>query len=330
MKSAPWVLRSAMALALSIAACLPLRAQMIPVKIALASSSVPGGVARLAKEMGLFAKHGIDATVVPMDTNTIASMALISGSVQFFTAAGAEGIVAQARGQDVVGVAAAYKGIPAVVVIANKVRNRLKVSPDAPITDCLRALDGLTIAGPAATSGYTLGVKSAAAASGAAVKFTFMSQQAMPAALESGAVDGFISSSPFYVMPVLRGTGTIWLKANASDWPKESAPANSSELYTMRSFAQTNPDTVKRVRAAFEDVGDIAAHQPEKLQDAIRKVFPELEPATHKMIFDVEMPGFITTKLTTEDMEREIAFVKLGNSDLAGLDDLNPENLFLK
>ena len=76
---------------------------------------MPGGVARLAKEMGLFAKHGIDATVVPMDTNTIASMALISGSVQFFTAAGAEGIVAQARGQDVVGVAAAYKGIPAVV-----------------------------------------------------------------------------------------------------------------------------------------------------------------------------------------------------------------------
>ena len=43
--------------------------QLEKVSIGLTSSSLPGGTARYVKQMGLFEKHGLDASVIPMDNS---------------------------------------------------------------------------------------------------------------------------------------------------------------------------------------------------------------------------------------------------------------------
>ena len=59
---------------------------------------------------------------------------------------------ARARGQNVVIVGNFYRGLSASVVLSKTVADKLNVTANAPVQQRLRALDGLTIASPSATS----------------------------------------------------------------------------------------------------------------------------------------------------------------------------------
>jgi ABC-type nitrate/sulfonate/bicarbonate transport system substrate-binding protein len=196
------------------------------ITIGMSSVSISGATARIAERMGMFAKHGLDATVTAMDNNNVATTALLAGSVDFVTSAPSDVIVAQARGQNLVALTSSYRGFAAVLVLSNAAIEKTHVSPTAPVSDRLKALDGLIIATPSATSTFTVAPKSAAASVGAKFRLTYMSQPAMVAALKSGAIDGIVCSAPFYVQPVLDGSGTIWING-----PKGPQRVHTGELH---------------------------------------------------------------------------------------------------
>ena len=316
----------AVALVCSLVAALPAQAQT-KVKFALASTSVPGGTARIVKQLGLFAKYGLDAEVVPMDSGNVATAAVISGSAQFYTAAGTEAVVAQSRGQQIVAVTAAVKGIPAMIVLRKDVATKSGIPANGDATARVKALDGLIIAVPGLTGSYPAVVRSAARSAGANVKLVDLAQQAMPAALASSAIDGFISSSPFYGVSVLNGSGVIWLNTVTGDVPESSLPANSSVVFTMRSYAEQHPEVVKAVRDAYRDFAALAANDPEKIRQAVYALFPNADRANLDLSLSFEMRGFITEKLTPEAFAKEIAFVRSSTPNLPGLDTLDPAQL---
>lgn len=314
-------------------ACLLLLGAAVPaeaqtkVKFALASSSVPGGTARIVKQLGLFAKYGLDAEVVPMDSGTIATAAVISGSAQFYTAAGTEAVIAQSRGQQIVGVTAAVRGIPAMIVLRKDVAAKTGISADSDAASRIKALSGATIAVPGLTSSYAAVVRSAARSTGAEIKLVDIAQQAMPAALAAGAIDGFISSSPFYGQVVLSGSGVVWLNTVTGDVPESSLPANSSVVFTMRAYAEQHPEVVQAVRNAYRDFAALAANEPEKIRQAVYVLFPNADRNNIDLSLSFEMHGFVTEKLSGEAFAREIAFVKSSTPNLPGLDTLDPARL---
>jgi ABC-type nitrate/sulfonate/bicarbonate transport system substrate-binding protein len=300
------------------------------VSIGVSSASLPAAGARIAKEMGIFEKHGLAATVTPMDNASVATMGLISGSVDFATTSPTDVIVSRSRGQDLVAVTSVYRGFAGVLVLSKAVVDKLAISPTAPVSERLKALNGLVIASPSASSTYTFSARPAAEAVGARIKFTYMAQPAMMAALEASAVQGFIAGAPFYAAPVLKGTGVMWLNGPKREFPPEFTPANAVTLNTRREFAKTNLDLVQRVTAVFAEFAEAVNERPADVKAAISKLFPDIDAQSLELLFQTEASGFQPTPLTVEDMTREIAYLKSSGADVPQIDKLNPADMLLK
>lgn len=303
--------------------------QMREVAIGLSSGSFIPAPARIAKEMGLYEKRGLNARVVMMDSGNAATAGLISGSLQFIVVGPGEQIAAQSRGQKVVTVKSVYTGFSGMMVLSKATIDKLGVSPDAPVKDRLKALDGLLIASPSATSTYTIGPVGAAKSAGAEIQFTYMAQPAMIPALETGAIQGYVSSSPFWAAPVLKGTAMVWLNGPKGDFPPENATAHASTLQATQAFAAANRDLVDTVSAVFDDFVKALDESPAAVKAAISKLYPDVDAKTLDLLYATESQGWKTRSVTAADMAREVAFVKAaGRVKLP--DDLDPAALVFK
>jgi ABC-type nitrate/sulfonate/bicarbonate transport system substrate-binding protein len=294
------------------------------VTIALSSYSFGTAGARMAKDMGLFEKHGINAKLVLMDTANATTSALISGSMKVALSGSGELVVAQARGQKVVAIVNTFAGLSASIVLSKTTVEKLGISPDAPLTARLKALDGLLIGSTSPTSTATVSFKTAAQKVGANIRFTYMGQPAMAAALESGAVQGFSAAAPFWALPVTKGIGVLWIGGPRGELPPESTPASAGNMQVMRDFAEANPDLVKRLVAVFDELTEFIEKRPDEAQDKLAKLYPDIDAKTLALLFQSESYGWKTRHLTRADMIKEIEFVKLGGVQIPGLDKVDP------
>ncbi len=300
------------------------------IRIATSSSSIPAGPARLAKELGLFEKYGIEATVTPMDTGITATSGLLSGSLDFVSTGPSDVVLAHGNGQNVVVVANGYRGFAANIVLSKAAQEKSGISADAPVAERLKVLNGLRIATTSAASTFAVGPKSAIEGAGGKVAFTYMAQPAMVAAFQRGIIDAFVVSSPYYVTPIRSGAGLMWISGPRGDFPTASAPANSSVIIARRDFVDANPDLVKRVVAAFADLAKAVDERPDAFKAAMRKLWPDLDQETVDLVFEVERAGFKASPVTVEDMARDIAFMKLGGVALPQADTLDPAKMVLR
>lgn len=304
----------------------PLRDIAIPVS---STSFVTAGL-RLASALGLFAKHGLNMRLVVMDSANAAAGALIAGSAEVAMAGSGELIAARVRGQSLVLVTDIYSGLGASLVLSKAAIARTGVDPAAPPAQRLKALDGLIIASPSATSTYTVSFKGAAEAAGAKIRFTYMAQPAMLPALETGAIQGMIAGAPFWGFPVTKGTGALWLSGPKRDLPAINLPVTSGSLQATQTFADANPKVLNQLIAAIRDLGQMIATNPAQVKDALAKLYPDIDGPTMDVLFESEAPLWNTRPLTEADMAHEIAFVRSGNPALQGLDRLNPASLLYK
>jgi ABC-type nitrate/sulfonate/bicarbonate transport system substrate-binding protein len=297
------------------------------ISIAVSSASIPASTARIANELGLFKKHGLDPTIRVMDSGSNAMAALVSRSVDFITHGAGDLILAHGRGQKPVAIAPAYRGSGAVLVISKVAAERAGVSSSGPISERLKALDGLTIASPSATSPYSISIRSSAESVGAKINLVYMSQPAMAAALQRGAIQGFTASSPFWVQPSRSDFGVAWISGPKGEFPPKFAPANSTWLSTMRDFAEANPDLVKRAVAAFIDFGKAVVERPAVVKAALVRLYPDLDAATLDVLFDTESRGFAIGPMTIEEINHDIEFMKFSGLNLPGIDSVKPADI---
>jgi ABC-type nitrate/sulfonate/bicarbonate transport system substrate-binding protein len=317
------VLRSVLAASCLGAAACPSAAEEI--SIGLASTSFATAAPRVAKELGLFDKRGIDAKFIVMDNANAATTALIAKSVDFALSGPGELVAAHSRSQPVVAVANTYAGFSGTVVLAKAVADKLGVSPTAPVAARLKALDGLVLASPSPTGAYTVTIKGAAAAAGASnLRLTFMAQPAMLAAMESGAIQGFIGGAPFWSTPVLKGSGVMWLSGPKGEFPAEFIPAVTANLQTLRSHALANPALMKRLGEVFADLGKAIDDRPGDVKAAVGRLYPNLDAGTLDLLFDAEARAWKPRPLSAKDMAHEIAYIKLSGTPIPKLESIDP------
>lgn len=300
---------------------------LIKIKIAISSPSIPASTARIIKQMGLFEKHGLDATITMMDSGNVAAMSMLSGSVNFSVSAPTDVIVARARGQDVVALTTAYHGNSAVMTLSKALADKSGVSPTAPLDQRLKALDGLTIAAPSPTSTYTISLKAPAEKVGAKIKFVFMGQPEMVAALQSGAIQGYVSGAPFYARAVTAGTGVIWINGPKGETPPEYAPSNVIVVETTRAYAAAHADIVKRLVDSFLDFGQDARERPLEVKAAVAKLYPDIDPKLLDVFFDSEVHGFAVGKLTEAEMAHDMDFTRGSGIDISSLNGVSPATM---
>ncbi len=298
------------------------------ISIGPSSTSIPVSGVRIAKELGLFDKHDIDAKVIALDNASVATTGLLSGSLDFAVINPTDVVITRSRGQNLVAVMSLYTEFPAVLVLSKTVADRLGVAADAPVPKRLQALNGLVIATPSATSSYTISLKSAAEAAGAKISFVYMAQPAMLAALEAGAIHGFVGSSPFYGVPVIAGKGVAWINGPQGEYPEKYALSNSIALITKEDFASRNRELVQDVVKVFEDLAAAIDQRPDEVKSAVARLFPDVDAKTLDVILKTEMTSFKARRFTTEHMTRAIDFLRL--SGVALPNDLDPAAMVLR
>ena len=280
------------------------------ISIGVASSSMSAVAPRIAKELGLFEKHGFAARLIIMESSSSTVTALISGSLKLVNAGVIELIVAQARGQKVVAIANTYSGFAPSLVLSKAVVDKLGVKPTAPLNERLKVLDGLVIASSSATAVSNVVLRSATLAANAAVRFTYMNQTAMPAALETGAIQGFTSGSPYWAIAVNNGSAVLWLNGPAGEFSHDYTPGITAQIQAMRDFAEANPAMMNDIRAVFADLAKAIEERPAEVRAAVARLYPDLQPQVLDLLFASEALGWKGGPLTVKDMAHEIAVVK--------------------
>jgi ABC-type nitrate/sulfonate/bicarbonate transport system substrate-binding protein len=211
------------------------------ITVGLASASFATATLRIANELQLVEKHGLNMRSVVTDNSGMALAGVLTKSFDLGIVGLPEFIIARARGQNIVSAAVTYSGFATSMVLSKPAADKIGVAPAAPLKQRLKALDGLVIATPSATAGGTVAFKAAIAAEGANVRMPYITQPAMQAALETGAIDGYLSSAPFWAFPVVKGGGHIWISGPKGEFPEASTPTVTGLLLTTREYADANP-----------------------------------------------------------------------------------------
>lgn len=314
-------------IAATLALAAPAMAQTKDIAIALGSGSLVAATARVADALGLFEKNGLKPKFTTMDNANAAATAIVSRSADAAVAGPVELIVTNGRGQKVVTVATAYSGLGGTLILSKAAAEKAGVPPGAPVAARLKALDGLIIAAPSPTATYKVAFDGSAKAEGATIRFTYMAMTAMPAALESGAVQGFIASAPVWGQPVLKGTGVAWISGPKGDLPAAHAPVTSAIVLMMRAYVDANPDAAKKLAAVFAGLARMIDEKPAEVKAAVAKIYPDLQGESLDLVFASESAAWKARPMTVQDLKQEIAFVKATGAQLPEIDALDPATL---
>jgi ABC-type nitrate/sulfonate/bicarbonate transport system substrate-binding protein len=301
----------------------PARAEPLAVTLAVSSSSLAYGGLQIALESGLFQKHGLVPRLIVMSSGNAAIAAVISNSANFSGAGAGEVLAARVRGQDVVIVSNIYHGLSGSVVLAKSVAEKLSVHSNAPVEDRLKALDGLVVAAPSATSAYLTPLKSAAEAVGSHPKFVYMTQPAMVAALQTGAIQGISAGAPFSLTPVVKGFGVLWISGPKGELPAAARPTSSACLQTSAAYARAHPEIMREMHAVFAETAKLIRDDPDKARALLAKAYPTLDPELLAAAFAESAANWSEPDMTVADIRQEIS-IQVNAKALPGVDKLDP------
>jgi ABC-type nitrate/sulfonate/bicarbonate transport system substrate-binding protein len=318
-------------LLLPLASIQSIRAQTpaLDVPIAVSSTSFVLGGLRIAENAGIFAKHGVQPKIIVMESGNAAMSALISKSVNFAIAGPPEALAARARKQDILIAGNLYRGLAGSIVVLKTKAAQFNVKADAPIADRLRALNGLRVAFPSATSSLLGPLRSAADTAGSKIQYTYMAQPAMVAALETGAIDAMMASYPFAGVPVLKGTGVIWIDGPAGDLPEAAQPTSSSSLLTSGAYAKANSDVVKRMQQAIIESGEFIKNKPDEAKRALAVGYKDLDQKAIDIAFAEQWRNWTQPRFSAADIAHEIVLLEK-SGQIPGLRDIDPQAMLLQ
>ena len=264
-----------------------------------------------------------------MENGSVAVTALLSGSLKFVVAGLGDLIAAKARGMNVAVISSTYNGYNGYILLSKTVADKLGVSLNAPVSERMKALDGLVIGSASPTSIATTVPKNATEAVGAKLRFAYMAQPAFAAALSTGAIQGASLGAPYWLRPITQGTGVLWINGPKGEFPADSAPSISAVISTMRDYAAANPELIRKLASVFDDLGKAVDEQPATVKAAIAKSYPELDSESVDLLFETEAPAWRSKPLTAAIMAREIGQVKQNGANVPGIEALDPASLLL-
>jgi len=220
--------------------------------------------AMVAVDEGLFKKHGLDAEMVLIGINSNIPAAILSNSIQIGGPTSTVFLQAADGGLDLVAIAGA--------------------SVMSPITNSnigAFARNGVTIKEPKDFVGKKVGAPGLGAflhvlfvkwlvekgVDPKAVNFVEVSFPTMADIIKSGGVDVVLSGEPFITRMSNAGLGTV-----AAHYAADLARSEPIIFYAAsRDWAEKNPDTIKKFRAAIAEGAAIVNSDPEKTSAAISK-----------------------------------------------------------
>lgn len=270
-----------LAAALCVSALAVQAAEPRKVRMSQAVDSVAYVAVDYARVAGFYAAEGVEVEQIISRGGGPDVAALVSGDVEFNTAAPTYQLNTIRHGRDVILIHNYIKSMNQSLVVSADAVKRAGVAAGAPIADRLKALKGMTlgITQPGAMTDQH--IRFLLRKGGVDVKDVKLvaigGAQALVTALETKQIDGFAISLGPDRTAVSRGA-VMWVDNLRGDVAGLS-PFPMVNLYTTKRFADSNPQIVRKVvRATQRAVKDMADKSPEDLARILQARYKSMDP----------------------------------------------------
>lgn len=256
----------------------------LPLTVCYSSISAPQIAPIFAAEKGIFAKYGLDVTLVYVDGGTTAVTTLLSGEIDICQVSGAPVMNAVVAGEDLVLIAGLF----------NRYAYALMVTPDIESTANLKG-KALAISSPGSSSDsalrtllLTLGLEPDKDVAILSVG----NQGSRLAAMESGAIAGTLVSVPESVKAREAGYREL------ANMLKSDIPYPHNAIATRRSFLNENRDaTTRYLQAIIEAITFMKADKEGTI--AALAGFLELAPEADRLSLEEAYNVFVRDGLAS-------------------------------
>lgn len=270
-----------LAAALCVSALAVQAAEPRKVRMSQAVDSVAYVAVDYARVAGFYAAEGVEVEQIISRGGGPDVAALVSGDVEFNTAAPTYQLNTIRHGRDVILIHNYIKSMNQSLVVSADAVKRAGIAAGAPIADRLKALKGMTlgITQPGAMTDQH--IRFLLRKGGVDVKDVKLvaigGAQALVTALETKQIDGFAISLGPDRTAVSRGA-VMWVDNLRGDVAGLS-PFPMVNLYTTKRFADSNPQIVRKVvRATQRAVKDMADKSPEDLARILQARYKSMDP----------------------------------------------------
>jgi len=197
----------------------------------------------VAKEKGLFEKHGLDVEIKTVESLAAARDSVVAGTADVFWACPTVAIAAIGGGAP----------IRTIAQVKTPCTSVLLVPADSPIQD-YEDLAGKTIAGLSPSCEAVIAIKNAAREAGVEFNLVTMAGGPAIAALEAGEVDGAILEEPHASIAELKGFRVMFREA------AEAIPCRTISART--GFIAENPDALRSMIKATDEANALINANP--------------------------------------------------------------------
>jgi len=275
------------------------------VTLALPALNLGFATSYIADGMGYWKDDGLNVRVVEI-TGVGAVNAVLSKSADFSNSSGATIIRAHIRGQKVLSIANTFIGIIHEVVLSKAAADAAGITLDSPIEKRGAALKGKKIAF-GGTNSIPHGIMRLLAKKGGLdperdVQIALMQPESSIAALKTGAIDGFVQSLPWSLIPTRQGTGVL-ISSNMRGKPDfaELMPQMFNGIVTRPDLCADKPTVCARFAQGYVKANAFMQdHTPEAIE-VLKKRMPNEDPEVLAESLRLMLPWAPRTPAQSED-----------------------------
>jgi hypothetical protein len=171
---------------------------------------------------------------------------------------------AQASGQHLYMLAKGGSGLGTQPVLTPAAAKKTGLTSRSTTAERVKALNGLTIASASAPSSWTAQANKAAAAQGAKIKWTYIAETALAAAMKQGNIDDLVAAPPWTTQVLFNKTPDMWLNGPAGSFPGGFVvPSYGDPLVATTKAYTTSDGQFRSVQGSgLRQAGRVPDHEP--------------------------------------------------------------------
>jgi ABC-type nitrate/sulfonate/bicarbonate transport system substrate-binding protein len=148
-------------------------------------------------------------------------------------------------------------------------------------------------------------------------------RRALPAALETNAIQGMVASFPFAGAPVLRGAGVLWIDGPGGEFPAEVVPASSSSIQTTGAYLKASRNIVRKLQQVVMAIAEFIKKDQAAAKQALAAAYPDLSAQEIDLSFQRQWRNWTKPFLTEPNIRQELKLL-ISATKAPGLQQLDP------
>ena len=280
-------------------------------KVAIGAAGLYFIVHFVAEGAGFFKKEGLELDTVDLTTGPRQVAAVMSGSVDIAPLGLQLVIQATSRGGNIIALSTGYDILPMSLVLSNDAIKRVGIADGMTTDEKIKRIKGLRIGITGPGSGTDDMARTLTGTRGLDPDKDITIQPLgngdnMLAALERGATDGFVFTSPIPETAVARGLGQIIVEPLNGDVPEANGVPYIIMSTNPTTLQEKRPLLVKAVRA-WTNAMKFTHENKEEARKVTRSYFKQMDEAVFNAAFDKYVKGVPSHPLIPEENVQKVA-----------------------